>query len=194
MNELQIIRSPLLPYFQPGVSRDIVDDLLVKNNVELKLPDEVYELYQWRNGLIDDAISSKSSGEVQLFKLAVFTSVQFSIKNYQGPDLRDWGVSEKLFPLFDSLVGDFYLIDTDKTSDTYKMIMYYSPSNPYFQDAVSIFDSLESCLLTVGECYRQSAYYYPSGSPYFEINPKLEVSIWKKNNPNSEYFKILANS
>jgi hypothetical protein len=27
-----------------------------------------------------------------------------------------------------------------------------------------------------------------------EINPKLEMSIWEKNNPNSEYYKIMRNS
>jgi hypothetical protein len=135
-----------------------------------------------------------SSGEIELFKLAVYRSADMAIKNYQGPEFLNSGVPGQFFPLFDSLHGDLYLIDADKNSATYKMIMFYSSSNPYLDGAVSIFDSLESCLITVAECYRQKAYYYPTGSPYFEINPKLEISIWKKNNPGSEYFKIMANS
>ena len=193
LKELELAKSPLPLYFQAGISRHTVDDLLGKSNVEISLPDEVYAFYQWRNGLDDDTVNSKASGEVQLFTLAAFTSLKMSIQNYHSPDLRDFS-SKGLFPLFDSFVGEFYFIDTNDKSDTYKMIIFYSLSNPYIQHTASIFDSLETCLITIAECYRKRAYYYVPGLSYLEIQPKLEISIWENNNPNSEYYKIIRNS
>jgi hypothetical protein len=194
LKELEIAGSPLLSYFQPGISRRTVDDILEKNDIELDLPDEVYSLYQWRNGLNEDKVRSKAMGEVGLFTLAVFNSLSNSIKTYQDPDVQKYSPSKGLFPLFESSGGDFYFIDTDKKSDTYKMIIFYSFANPYILHGASIFDSLDTCLVTVVECYRKKAYYYIQGLPDLEINPKLEMSIWEKNNPNSEYYKIMRNS
>jgi hypothetical protein len=74
------------------------------------------------------------------------------------------------------------------------MIIFFSFSNPYILKGASIFDSLETCLVTIAECYRKKAYYYTAGYPELEINPELEMSIWEKNNPNSEYYKIMRNS
>ena len=195
LEEMEVARSPMLSYFQPGISRRIVDDILVKNYVKLTVPEEVYLLYQWRNGLKDDVVNSKDSGEVELFRLATFTSLNISIQNYQGAYLHGHRWFKGLFPLFDNGLGNFYLIDTNQSSDTYKMIMFYSPSNPLIENCVvSIFDSLETCLTTVAECYRKKAYYYIPGSPYLAIDSQLEMSIWGNNNPNSEYYKILKDS
>jgi hypothetical protein len=191
LKELEIARSPLLAYFQPGISKKNVEGALLENNIDLTIPSAVYALYAWRNGLTDEIVDSKASGEVRLFQLATFTSLNIAIQNYLAPDLKNLSWSKHLFPLFDSFAGDFYLIDTNEKSDTFKMIMFYSPANPYFENCVSIFDSLETCLTTVAECYREKAYCYIPGSPYLEINPRLELSIWKKNNPNSEYYKIM---
>jgi hypothetical protein len=194
LKELEIARSPLPSYFQPGISKQAVDDLLRKSNVKVSLPDDVYSLYQWRNGLDDDKVKSKAMGEVQLFKLAVFNSLDMSIKTYQYPDVRQYSSSKSLFPLFESSAGDFYFIDTDEKSDTYRMIIFFSFSNPYILNGASIFDSLENCIITVTECYRNRAYYYVPGISHLEIQPKLEISIWENNNPNSEYYKIMRNS
>jgi hypothetical protein len=191
LKELEIARSPLLSHFQPGISRRVVNDVLGKNYVKLKLPDEVYLLYQWRNGLNDDEVNSKASDEVGLFNLATFPSLKISIQNYQGAYLHGHPWFKGLFPLFDNGLGDFYLIDTDKGSDTYKMIMFYSPLISHIAKCASIFDSLDSCLITVAECYRKRAYYYTPDSPCLKIDPKLELSIWERNNPKSEYYKIL---
>jgi hypothetical protein len=194
LNELEIAGSPLPSYFQPGVSRVTVDDTLQKINIKLDIPDEVYSLYQWRNGLNEDVIRSKSSGEVALFNLAVFNSLIVSVKTYQDPDVRKYSGSKGLFPLFESSGGDFYFMDTEKKSDTYKMIIFYSFANPYILNGASIFDSLDSCLTTVIECYRKKAYYYIPGFPNLEINANIEMSIWESNNPRSKYYKIMRNS
>ena len=194
LKELEKARSPVLSYLQPGISRPIIDKSLIENNIEVSIPDEVYSLYQWRNGVTEDAINSMSSGEVELFRLAIFDSLGISIQNYQGPDLQNYTWAKGLFPLFDNGLGDYYLIDTKEGSDTYKMIMYHPASNPYIQGIASVFDSLDTCLATVAECYRRKAYYYLPDSPYLEIDPKLEKNLWEEMNPKSEYYKILKNS
>jgi hypothetical protein len=194
LKELEIARSPLLSYLQAGIPKETVDDVLGKNNVELDIPEEVYSLYQWRNGLDEGKVKSKAMGEIELFRLAVFSSLNISVQSYQGSDLQNYSPSKSLFPLFESSGGEFYLIDTDKKSDTYKMIIYFSFSNPYVLNGASIFDSLDACLTTVVECYRIRAYYYVPGLPDLEINPKLEMPIWEHFNPRSEYYKIMKNS
>jgi hypothetical protein len=71
------------------------------------------------------------------------------------------------------------------------MILYYSLSNPDLPGPTSIFDSLDSCLSTIVECYKEKAYYFNPDSPVLEIEGRLEMAIWRKHNPNSEYYKIL---
>jgi hypothetical protein len=193
-NELQAARSPLVSFFQPGIAKQAVDAALKKGGVGIKLPDEVYSLYEWRNGIGEEKLNSMALGEVALFTLAVFNSLNLAIETYHSPDLRSYAWCIGLFPLFESFAGDFYFIDTNEESDTYKMIMFYSFSNPYISKATSVFDSLYSCLTTVAECYKKGAYFYIPGLSYLETNRKQEISIWENNNPKSEYFKILRNS
>ena len=191
--ELKTSKSPLLSYLQPGISKEVVDDTLRKANLDIVFPDEVYSLYGWKNGINEDESELKDLGELSLFQLGIFTSLNLSMNSYLGWAVQKGYWSQGLFPLFESGGGDYYLIDTNSKSTTYKMILLYSPSNPYIRHAVSIFDSLDSWLTSVIECYRQKAYFFDSDSSYLEIDPKIQNAIWRKNNPNSEYFRILEN-
>ncbi|GGB19877.1 SMI1/KNR4 family protein [Puia dinghuensis] len=189
--ELQKSKSPVLAYLQPGISKSDVDNSLKLADIDVSLPKEVYSLYEWKNGINDEDSESTPIGELRLFKLGVFVSLNLAIDDYLGLAIRKSYWSKGLFPLFGSGGGDYYLIDTQKRSVTRGMIMYYSPSNPYFQGTASIFDSLDSCLSSIIECYRVKAYYFNPDSPYLEIEGKLEMAIWRKHNPKSEYYRIL---
>ncbi len=44
---------PIEAAFQPGVSRSNIDRLTV--HLPFRLPDELYTVYQWRNGIADES-------------------------------------------------------------------------------------------------------------------------------------------
>ena len=182
--------SPVLSYLQPGISKSEVDGKLRLAKIGVSFPDEVYSLYGWKNGINDDT-DTRTLGEQWLFKLGIFCSLDLAISNYLEWTTGPSYISKTLFPLFESGGGDYYFVETNKHSASYGMILYYSPSNPDLPGPTSIFDSLDSCLRSIVECYRQKAYYYNPDSPDLEIEWDLEKTIWKKLNPNSEYYKIL---
>ncbi len=189
--ELKRVGSPLISLLQPGIPREMVDKKLGAADVGISFPDEVYSLYEWKNGVEDDESSEYTVGELRLFTLGIFDSFDVAKGSYLEWSVRGDYWPRELFPLFESCGGDYYLIDTNAHSSTYRMIMFYSPSNPYFQGVASIFDSLDSCLTSIIECYRKQAYFFTSGSRSLETRPEIVNEIWEKNNPNSEYFRIL---
>ena len=190
VDELERSKSPILSYLQPGISRSQVDSKLKLADIDIPFPDEVYALYGWKDGVKDEYADTKALGELELFKLGIFTSLNLAIESYAGAiQYNFW--SEELFPLFGSGGGDYYLIDTNKSSPTYQMILFYSPSNPYFEGTISIFDSLDSCLISIIECYGTKAYFFNTDLLGFEIEGKLEMAIWRRNNPKSEYYNTL---
>lgn len=189
--ELEKSKSPVLPYLQPGISKKEIDNSLQLAGIDISFPKEVYSLYGWKNGINDEDSESRPIGELRLFTLGIFVSLNLATVNYLGRAIRKSYWSKGLFPLFESGGGDYYLIDTNKRSRKHGMILFYSPSNPFFQGAVSIFDSLDSCLTSIIECYRAKAYYFDPDSSYFDIEGELETAIWRKHNPKSEYYRIL---
>jgi SMI1 / KNR4 family (SUKH-1) len=166
LHELIIVKSPIVSSLQPGNSKEITENLLKEANINLVIPDEVYSLYGWRNGITEDDASSKDFGEISLFTLGIFTPLNFSIDSYKESAIVKGYWAESLIPLFESGGGDYFLIDTHEKSITYKMILFYSPSNPYIHQPTSIFDSLDSLLTNIIECYREKAYYFSPDSPY----------------------------
>ena len=189
--ELQRSKSPVLAYLQPGISKRDVDNSLKSADIDISFPKEVYSLYEWKNGIGDEDAQSRTLGELSLFTLGIFVSLNLAIVDYLEQSIHRSYWSKGLFPIFGSGGGDYYLIDTNKRSVTYGMIMYYSPYNPYFQGTLSIFDSLDPCLTCVIECYREKAYYFDHDKPYLQTNAILEMSIKRKHNPKAEYYKIL---
>lgn len=43
----------------------------------------------------------------------------------------------------------------------------------------------------IKECYREKIYYFNKDSPDLEIKDELEMAIWRKHNPRSDYYKLL---
>jgi hypothetical protein len=187
--ELERAKSPVLSYLQPGISKKDVDNILKLEGIDISLPDEVYDLYGWKNGIYDEEANTRSLGQLTLFTLGIFVSFNIAAVDYRERAVQYNYWPRGLFPLFGSGGGDYYLIDTNKQSVNFRMILFYSPSNPSFQGTVSAFDSLDSCLRSIIECYREKVYYIEPGSPYFESGDG-EWAIRRKHNPRSEYYRI----
>ncbi len=190
--ELERIKSPLIDFFQPGIARRDIDEKLKKEGVALQMPAEVFDLYKWRNGLKEEILDSKAIGEISLFSLGIFSSLAAAIKSYQHYAIQNKYWDEGMFPLWESGGGDFYLIDCNKKSKTYRRIMFFSHIDPIVSDGVkSKFDSIETLIQSILECYQRGIYRYdyPDRS-FLEVDDKLQLIVFIGNNQKSEYWKI----
>ena len=97
--ELQKIKSPILSYLNPGISKSAVDESLQLADLDIAFPAEVYSLYEWKNGIDDEAWQSRMVGELCLFKLGIFVSLNVAIVSYikQAGQPGYW--SKSLFPI-----------------------------------------------------------------------------------------------
>ena len=92
------------------------------------------------------------------------------------------------FPLFRSGTGEFLLIDCYEDSPTYKMILFHSVGSIDFDLIISKYDSLHTLITSTRECFRKKIYYYEKG--ILETDYDLELEVFKKNNPQSAYWKL----
>lgn len=185
-NELLIVGSPLTDFFEIGLDR---------KNIELKISDsglifseDIYDLYQWHNGLKREVLEYKTLGEMRLFGYAIFHDFDIAYQEYLAYSNANYW-DKYLFPLFGSGGGDYYLIDCNKNSKSFSQLFYFSPGDPDFQGVISIYDSLNSLISTIIECYRTKVYYLDEDK-CLETNYSAELEISKRLNPKSEFWNI----
>lgn len=180
-NYLNEIEAPILNYLQEGT------ELFVEDSVLEQLPIEVKLLYRWRNGtkLTEDT----SLGKLWLFNFGVFLPIEQALTYYKEGinNLTKW--DEGMFPLFASGGGEFYLIDCNKSSVNYGMIFHHSIGNIDFDIIITMYDSLNTFVNTIYQCYKEKAYYF-SNIGGIEFDVEKEKLISSALNPNSEYWKI----
>lgn len=136
--------------FLPGLSPEAIEKKL--GELPFRLPQELYELYQWRNG--DDRCSSVF---VYHWLLSLDTAIQYS------QDINDsfWlEVREKdgdplyLFPMFD-FDGEYFAVPgSDSPTDTASIFHIGCDDG-----GVSLaFTSLTNMMLAIAECYETGVY------------------------------------
>jgi len=185
-SELINNKHPMVNWIQPGITRNFITQKL--NNSVIQLPDEVFDLYGWKNGTKIDYIESRNPGELSLFPLGIFAPFDLSLDEYLSYTLGGYW-NKNLFPLFGSGGGDYHLIDSEKSSHTNSMIYFYSPTNVDFEGTITKFDSLEALIMTLIECYK-SKVYSPINESFLEVDFEKEIIISKMYNPKSNYWKI----
>jgi len=151
------------------------------------IPKNIQELYQWKNGTITD---DAPLGQCWLFPLGSLMSAEKSFRYYQNFVNSDEYWIDGMFPVFESLGGDFYLIDINATSPTKGFVFFYSRSAVDFETIISKYDSLETLLRTIVECFKSGVYFYNQLSGYLEFQFQLEREINIKNNPKSAYWTL----
>lgn len=142
-NWLQQHNPKAISYLKPGLTYAEIEELT--KNFSVLLPQEVYELYQWRNGSNSDAITF-------IFDNMELLPLQKALKLYKvtrqsKPDL---------FPLFFSEAELKYSeIVLQGNFDNYPIT--FSDAKEY--DLVELgYTSLTSMILTIAECYENGAY------------------------------------
>ncbi|MFB8796566.1 MAG: SMI1/KNR4 family protein [Microcoleus sp.] len=162
------------------------------------LPQEVYELYKWRNGFIPG-----TRGWMQGFGGHDFYNLDFVIKNYfnQIEYCKTCAVldnnpsSEPLRnPQWFSLLGhdkrDYFVIGEQEQKQESPVFCFDYGDWDDFRPKLK-YSSLTSMMLTIAECYETGAYYHYKVEgreiTSFGMNYPAAESIRKKYNPDCEY-------
>lgn len=192
LNVLIEKESPLVPRLKEGIERDYINDIIKQD--ELIFPEELYTYYGWRNGFSIGPDEFISMATVTLFTLGNPIPIETSLEEYFEYSFINGYWDKKYFPLFESGIGDYYLIDLDPDSPNYKMIMFFSPATPYFQGVISFSDSFQKLIYTITECYERKYYFFEEfeGNRVFGATRGASFELWKQNNPKSEYWRTLG--
>lgn len=189
---LQVLKknnSPVIDMLQGPISRGDIDLLIGKLNINL--PNEVYELFGWRNGVRTP--EEYFLGQTWMFPLGGFFPIQNAIEQYNYYAGKDEYWKESMFLLFESGGGEMYLIECNKESSQYGMIFKHSDGAIDYEVIISAYDSLQNLITTIIQCYKKGAYICNPKTgvriPDMKAN-RLHISICKKNNPNSDLWKL----
>jgi len=174
----------VLDFMLPGIDKDEISRQLA--GAEIKLPDDVYQLYQWRNG-IANIYDHKFNHEV-FFEFGIFYSLQSAIALYQDHGLVNKYWDSSFFPLFTNGGGDFLLVNINEQSDGYGSIYLYSPAINLSIDPVSIYDTAATMMDTILVSYQERAYFFEDRE--LEYNSDLEHEIAKSLNPKSSFWRL----
>ena len=182
---LRNVNAPILEILNPGIRRVDAEKILGY----LSLPEEVFVLYEWKNGSLIDR--QRLLGENWLFKRGIFMLAERAVELYTKKAGKDGFWNKAMFPLFESRGGDFYLIDSDVHSPTYRMIFFHSIGAVDYDTMISKYDSLETLFETILECFKTRIYHYDPSSKTLEFDPMPERNLSKKYNPKAGYWKLV---
>jgi hypothetical protein len=160
-----------------GLSKEEIDQQI--NEINISLPEEIYKLYEWKNGI---------KYRYLLFPGYEFPSLQDVIGTYRM--LREVDNNENeywkssWFPIF---ISEVYIF-TDCNSPATSMY-FYDPSSGCAPEI--IFLSLTSMMTSIIECYEESIYIIENLGGRYVIDiadETAETEIMTKYNPNVNYW------
>lgn len=173
-----------LDFLLPGLAKEDIDTQTGDGKVIL--PEDVYKLYQWRNGIAN--IYDHNFNHQPFFSFGIFYSLQSAIELYKSHSIVDQYWSDCYFPLFTNGGGDFILLNIDEQSEENGMVYLYSPSINLSIEPVSIYDSIKTMLDTILLCYQKQAYFFENRE--LAVNTKLEFEIGQLKNPHSLFWQL----
>ena len=121
-----------------------------------ELSQEVYQLYQWKNG---SSLLDTTSFDICFIPSFLFLSLEKSIEEYYlNIDIfkDDW--QENWFPIF-SLEGYSYFTLCQKASVDNSSIWFYDYEQP---EPILCYESLTMMICVIADCYETGAYYMNS--------------------------------
>lgn len=167
--------------FNPGLDNNEISRFCSIHNFNFS--NSLMQLYNWRNGifpsLVDISISS-------IIPFGIFTSLQESYQHYQTCSSEENIWPPHLFPILTSGIGDYYLINIGENFKSDTFIYFYSPSLLAIPE-ITVFDSLESFVLSIIEAYKGNFLSRDSQSKLITSDDYLKFIASK--NKNSQYWK-----
>ncbi|MDY6897187.1 MAG: HEAT repeat domain-containing protein [Cyanobacteriota bacterium] len=141
--------------FQPGLTEEEIEEKL--KHIPFRLPKEVYQLYQWRNGSTFDYFLPGSGFlflplERAIEEYEAYAEVHSTNLEYYGDD---FGWNPYYFPIFCEGIENFLMTGSDEQQEESPVIYYF------IEDAShDIFcSSLTKMVQVIAECYETGAYY-----------------------------------
>jgi hypothetical protein len=186
----------IIKYYQPGLSYKLIDELT--SNFPFNLSKEVYELYQWRNGLAQRQFENNWCKDEFLFPEQLksdvtcsFCSLQDAMYLYRtmcdAGDNNDEYWNEKWFPIASfECKRILYVVGDLDPSPVYLWDVDYFSQNP-----VRVYKNLTSMLSVIAECCESGLYqltpykYGEEGEMRIRIDKArldLEKEIYRKYN------------
>ncbi|MEH1940439.1 MAG: SMI1/KNR4 family protein [Nostoc sp.] len=146
---------------QPGLTRKEIDE--ITKDLPFKLPEELYELYQWRNGLSDDVGFGFATWNGII---GGFSSLEEAITDFQN--LRIRGCPSNFLRIFlfcHQLGGDYYVISIDEI--THPVFHFNDQDEDFYIQHLKgrkFFSSLTTLMYAIAECFEQDAIYSDTNS------------------------------
>jgi hypothetical protein len=184
LDTLTRLDAPLARWLARGIDRADIGARLA--DLPLRLADEVYDYFGWRNGL-----RTPRDTDYELFPGFAMLSFQEALADYRMllasaarvaerarvPATSLW--SARWFPLFRSAGGDYHVTLTDAdgaaTAPIY-MVVREDPESAYLA-----YDSLTSLIQTVTACFRVGAFQIVDG--LLEEDRLRAAAIVRAHNP-----------
>jgi len=141
--------------FQPGLTEEEIEEKL--KHIPFRLPKEVYQLYQWRNGSTFDYFIP-GSGFLFLPLERAIEEYEVNADTYSTDDEYDepeeyW--NPYYFPIFFEGIENFLVIGSDEQQEESPVIYYFIEDGSH-----DIFcSSLTKMIQVIAECYDTGAYY-----------------------------------
>ena len=181
--------NPILNYMdsvRSGFNEEKFIYPLKKSKLEPR--QDLSDLYSWKTGVSGERILTSFDFEYKLFSFGNFIAYTDSFSLYALDVVTNKKFTKKYFPIvYANIVEDPMLINLSKKSKDFGRIYYYCPKVTLSADPVIVYDSLESCIETILECYRQGAYFIDEKGFLNEIDDK-EKEISKKINKKTEFW------
>lgn len=160
--------------FQPGLSSEIIEERL--SALSFCVPQEVYELYKWRNG---DVTHSMVFGYLWLLNLDKACEYSEGINDNVLLEIREQnGEPPYLFPMFD-FDGEYFAVKGSEIPTATAPIFHIS-------DDCSVsfaFTSLTAMMLAIAECYETGIYAVREDGKIEVIDAVKFGEIRRKYNP-----------
>lgn len=181
---LQQDRPEFASLLKPGLSLEAIQ--AQTKNLPFCLPQEVCELYQWRNGINFESISENISNidylpfDISFIPHLDFLPLEYAIEEsldiekfrheYSSP--KDENCHKPWFPIFGSDDLEYLIVFGDSVENETSPIMHCHLGGgtlPRFQ-----YPSLTTFMFIVAECYETGAYYLDENSEYTYCKAYLE--------------------
>lgn len=154
-------REDLIELIQPGLSVQVIQGYL--SNLSFQVPQEVYQLYQWQNGIQIPEFYDVALDFIPGFwflPLAETLKKFEHLKEFKNDFtfLQDEAYHRPWFPILSSDLG-YFIVLGDKNTLISSPVFFLSWNS---EDVIfeTRYPSLTSMMTIIAECYESGAYYY----------------------------------
>ncbi|MGI4791968.1 MAG: hypothetical protein ACRYFS_24360 [Janthinobacterium lividum] len=202
LTQLVRLERPLVSLLQPGLTREAIDE--IADPLPFKLPEELYQLYMWRNGIQagsheDTVFFAHPASYFAPLDLAVDASTYLSEDLMTNPLRETWEPLEfkpsaYYFDLFSDPGDSDFLVPCATIPLEKPPIVFWSPElgTPRIR-----YTNLESMMWTIAACYESGAYFlkkdFENEPLHVDVYPTQEWQIAKRLNPTVTYWQEESN-